>query len=428
MGDCLSRKIDCPTNPSMKTRRSKRQRAEETTKPDGISEYLAPTTTSVESSVLDGVDVKNLQAIERTAGLEQEVVSLKNKVALLQAELDIKRPCVQGGSGLPNNHDKSGIICKINHIARICADAEASRAFYQALGATLLNRPNFPSPGYWLWLGNAQLHLIQGAHASEEATHAKGIPTGNVNHLSFEVHDFDGVEASLKRLNMKYKKNLVPEGSGVIHQLFLTDPDGHFVEICDCNLFNDFVFGPPPDKEKSARLASKYLEGVDPTNATIAAAVALSFIPGGDDESIGNLQRVFKVLAKDTEYIERSDLSGMLTRMGHQVTEEETAEIISKGDTEGDGRMSFSEFAEWMGPKLNPHRSTEELRNAFNIIDRDGNGFLTADELLLMLWGMGIRMDNSQLEATIKNADNNGDGKIDVEEFLGVFQKITPKI
>ena len=47
---------------------------------------------------------------------------------------------------------------QVNHIARICSDAEKSKQFYaDLLGATILNRPNFPSPGYWLWLGNTQV-------------------------------------------------------------------------------------------------------------------------------------------------------------------------------------------------------------------------------------------------------------------------------
>merc|ERR1719414_2226116 len=213
---------------------------------------------------------------------------LQTKIAELTKQLEaLQKLSKTGGIGFPEaiaqNASKpglQGLIIKVNHVSRICEDAEKSRAFYMdLLGATKLNRPNFPSPGYWLWLGNVQLHLIQGKHAKQEAAHAEGIPTGNVNHYSFEVYDFDAVEAKLKKIKYPFKKNRVPEGGNVIHQLFLQDPDGHYIEICDCNLFSSFVFGPPPDPVKSAELASAYLEGVDPTGASVAAIAALSFLP-----------------------------------------------------------------------------------------------------------------------------------------------------
>lgn len=54
-------------------------------------------------------------------------------------------------------------------------------------GLPLLHRPNFPAPGYWIWCGNVQLHLIQQAYAAEESAHSSLAKTGDVNHYAFEV-------------------------------------------------------------------------------------------------------------------------------------------------------------------------------------------------------------------------------------------------
>ncbi len=55
-----------------------------------------------------------------------------------------------------------GIVAKIGHICRVVKDSEVSTKFYTSvIGCQPLNRPKFGSNGYWLWLGNTQLHLIQ---------------------------------------------------------------------------------------------------------------------------------------------------------------------------------------------------------------------------------------------------------------------------
>lgn len=374
----------------------------------------------------------NREALEcRIAALEAHGKSIQEELALL------RKAAREGGLGFDeavceNVHKPGlqGMIIKVNHVSRIVSDAEKSRAFYEdLLGARRLNRPNFPSPGHWLWLGNVQLHLIQGANAAVEASHAEGVATGNVNHISMEVYDFGAVEAKLKKIGYPYKKNRVPEGGNVIHQIFLTDPDGHYIEICDCNLFSSFVFGPPPDPVKSAELASAYLEGVDPTGASVAAIAALSFLPTMSaksqdelNESLGMLQRAFKLFAKGDDFIEAKDFGTVLKRMGHRCTEEEVTAMLAKADSDKSGHLCFKEFCVLMAPKLRPDHTSNELEDAFNVIDRDGSGCVTEDELLVMLWGVGQRVNEEELSDAIKKVDHNGDGKVNFKEFLTLFE------
>jgi len=366
---------------------------------------------------------------------------LQKKISDLQQQLDLlNRVSRQGGIGFPEaikeNENKpglEGLLIKINHVSRICEDAEKSGKFYMdVLGARKLNRPNFPSPGYWLWLGNVQLHLIQGKNAKQEAAHAEGIPTGNVNHYSFEVYDFDAVEAKLKKIKYPYKKNRVPEGKAVIHQIFLQDPDGHYIEICDCNRFTDFVFGPPPDPAALKDLADGYNEGIDPTGASIAAVAALAFIPGDPnmkagskeemEESVGMLQRAFKIFSGDDGSINSADMGKVLKRMGHNVSDEELEAMIRKADTDGSGHIHFKEFVQFMAPRIKPDHNNSELKDAFDAIDTDGSGTINADELLVMLWGIGQRMDEEQLQNAIKQADKDGSGQVNFAEFLKLFE------
>mmetsp|Transcript_3726 Transcript_3726/g.9609 ORF Transcript_3726/g.9609 Transcript_3726/m.9609 type:complete len:626 (-) Transcript_3726:135-2012(-) len=58
----------------------------------------------------------------------------------------------------------------------------------------------------------------------------------------------------------------------------------------------------------------------------------------------------------------------------------------------------------------------KEVRQIFNMwADADGDGFLDAEELTLLMEELGMSAGAQQL---VKLADNNGDGKIDTQEFI----------
>ena len=48
-------------------------------------------------------------------------------------------------------------------------------------------------------------------------------------------------------------------------------------------------------------------------------------------------------------------------------------------------------------------------------MDDDGNGFISKEELKKML---GLFVDDSDIDAIIAEVDKNGDGKIDLKEFI----------
>ena len=72
------------------------------------------------------------------------------------------------------------------------------------MGARLLNRPKFPSNGFWLWLGNVQLHLIQ-SDLTVIPDHDNA-PAGRVNHMSFDVFNIKECELKLTEAGVKYSK------------------------------------------------------------------------------------------------------------------------------------------------------------------------------------------------------------------------------
>ena len=71
----------------------------------------------------------------------------------------------------------------------------------------------------------------------------------------------------------------------------------------------------------------------------------------------------------------------------------------------------------------------EKLHSAFALLDLDGNGRISKDELKTVL-GKDQDMskkDDSYWENMIKEVDKNGDGEIDYSEFIDMMSSIQSK-
>jgi lactoylglutathione lyase len=113
----------------------------------------------------------------------------------------------------------------LDHVALHVADVERSVAFYRdVLRLEPIPRPAFTFPGAWFRLGKKQeLHLI-GGRQREVISHNRG------NHFALTVDDFDAWEQYL----IENKVHIAPRRTrpdGAL-QLYVIDPDGHYVELC----------------------------------------------------------------------------------------------------------------------------------------------------------------------------------------------------
>ena len=59
-----------------------------------------------------------------------------------------------------------------------------------------------------------------------------------------------------------------------------------------------------------------------------------------------------------------------------------------------------------------------ELRKAFDVMDENKDGTVSKEELKQLLSGMGEEVTDDVINEMISIADENGDGKVDFEEFV----------
>lgn len=118
-------------------------------------------------------------------------------------------------------------IVGIDHI-NIAAPApllEQVRDFYrEILGLQDGFRPEFSSPGYWLYAGTSPV-----VHLSERSAAFVGGDQAHLDHVAFEGQDMDAMLERLQRTGVEYRRSYVAELD--LHQLFFTDPAGTGLEV-----------------------------------------------------------------------------------------------------------------------------------------------------------------------------------------------------
>jgi calmodulin len=70
-----------------------------------------------------------------------------------------------------------------------------------------------------------------------------------------------------------------------------------------------------------------------------------------------------------------------------------------------------------MARKMKDTDSEEEIREAFKVFDRDNNGFISAAELRHVMTSIGEKLTDDEVDEMIREADQDGDGKIDCEFY-----------
>ncbi|KAK1939825.1 calmodulin [Babesia divergens] len=137
------------------------------------------------------------------------------------------------------------------------------------------------------------------------------------------------------------------------------------------------------------------------------------------EEQIAEFKEAFSLFDRDGDgSITTKELGTVMRSLGQNPTEAELADMINEIDTNGSGAIDFPEFLILMARKMKEGDTEEELVQAFKVFDRDGNGFISAQELRHVMTNLGEKLTNEEVEEMLREADVDGDGKINYEEFV----------
>lgn len=136
------------------------------------------------------------------------------------------------------------------------------------------------------------------------------------------------------------------------------------------------------------------------------------------NEQVERIREHFALFDKDANgFIESKELGIALRSLGFHVEESHLSEIVKEFDTNKDGKVDFDEFYNLVSVKMKNPLSEIELKEAFKLFDKDGNGKVTCSELKQALTNFGEKLSQQEAEEFLEDADTNGDGELDIAEL-----------
>ena len=121
------------------------------------------------------------------------------------------------------------------------------------------------------------------------------------------------------------------------------------------------------------------------------------------------------------DFLSGDDLGEIMRAMGFRPTEEELAELLHEVDEDGSGEIEFGEFCQLCATFLveDPDIETmrKELKDAFRVYDKEGQGFITTETLRGLIAELLAPLTDEELDGIIEELDEDGSGSMDFDEF-----------
>nr|AVA17384.1 putative Per a 6 allergen variant [Periplaneta americana] len=143
------------------------------------------------------------------------------------------------------------------------------------------------------------------------------------------------------------------------------------------------------------------------------------------DEQIQLLKKAFDAFDREKNGFISTDMVGTILEMlGHPLDDDMLEEIISEVDADGSGELEFQEFVTLAARFLveeDAEAMQQELKEAFRLYDKEGNGYITTTVLREILKELDDKLTNEDLDAMIEEIDSDGSGTVDFDEFMEVM-------
>ncbi|XP_014233356.1 troponin C-like isoform X1 [Trichogramma pretiosum] len=145
-------------------------------------------------------------------------------------------------------------------------------------------------------------------------------------------------------------------------------------------------------------------------------------------EQVQQLQMAFDAFDHQKKGIVSTDMIGtMLGMLGHEIRSSVLSEVIAEFDPHGRKEIRFDTFCNLAARFLEDDADAEavqaELREAFRLYDKEGNGYITTEVFRDILHELDDNLTPEELDMMIDEIDADGSGTLDFDEFMEAMTK-----
>ncbi|XP_006866347.1 PREDICTED: centrin-4-like [Chrysochloris asiatica] len=123
--------------------------------------------------------------------------------------------------------------------------------------------------------------------------------------------------------------------------------------------------------------------------------------------------------------IDVKELKIAMQALGFEPKKEEIKKMIAEIDKKEIGTIGFEDFFAIMSVKMSEKDEKEEILKAFKLFDDDDTGSITLSNIKRVAKELGENLTDDELQEMLDEADRDGDGEINEEEFLTMMKKTT---
>eukprot|EP00347_Sterkiella_histriomuscorum_P000790 403374494 len=179
------------------------------------------------------------------------------------------------------------------------------------------------------------------------------------------------------------------------------------------------------DKEARLSLNDNVIQRIASfSHASKIQQIALTFIAHQceSEEIVENKKIFFNIDKNNDGYITLKELK---EAMKGRLTEDELQGILRAVDTDKNGAINYTEFIA-ATLKSDVYQDSKNIQNAFEMLDKDGNGYIEEKELAEII-GLQLGTNQEMLRRLMSEVDDNGDNKISFNEFKRMLTLLSEK-
>merc|ERR1739842_88118 len=133
------------------------------------------------------------------------------------------------------------------------------------------------------------------------------------------------------------------------------------------------------------------------------------------EEQVDEIREAFSLFDADASgMIDVRELKAAMRALGFEVKNEELKKMVSDIDGDGNGTIEFAEFLQMMTGKMGEKDSREDIEKVFKLFDDDNTNKISFRNLARVA---------EELQDMINQADRDGDGEINLDEFYRIMKK-----
>merc|ERR1711881_532415 len=133
------------------------------------------------------------------------------------------------------------------------------------------------------------------------------------------------------------------------------------------------------------------------------------------EEQLDEIREAFSLFDSDASgAIDVRELKAAMRALGFEVKNEELKKMVSDVDNDGNGTIEFNEFLQMMTGKMGEKDSREDIEKVFKLFDDDSTNKISFRNLARVA---------EELQDMINQADRDGDGEINLDEFYRIMKK-----